>query len=128
MLILHITSYFGLPFDSYEQKKLFNDADFTNGFTVVSQQTENGNQIPLGDFVYNESENSPSWTIAQWNSGNCLWENRIDSDKYTITDGLTKAVTYNPEDKSVSMRLNASNVYNGEAATYENWPHLLKRR
>lgn len=125
MLILHITSYFGLPFDSYEQKKLFNDADFINGFTVVSQQTENGNQIPLGDFVYNESENSPSWTIAQWNSGNCLWENRIDSDKCTITDGLTKTVTYNPEDKSVSMRLNASNVYNGEAATYENWPHLL---
>ncbi|MBQ7957053.1 MAG: hypothetical protein IJ279_03355 [Clostridia bacterium] len=125
MLTLHITSYFGLPFDSYEQKKLFNDADFINGFTVMSQQTENGAGVPSGDFTYNESEATPAWMIAQWNSGNCLWENRIDSDKYTITDGLTKTVTYNPEDKSVSMRLNASNVYNGESATYENWPHLL---
>lgn len=125
MLILHITSYFDLPFDGYEQKKLFNDADFANGFTVMSQQTENGAGIPLGKFTYNESENSPSWMIAQWNSGNCLWENSIESDKYTITDGLTKTITYNPEDKSVSMRLNAANVYNGEAATYENWPHLL---
>ncbi len=125
MLILTITSYFGIPLKGYEEKTLFNDADFENGFTVMSQQTENGAGIELGNFTYNESEEKPAWMIAQWNSGNCLWENRTESDKYTITDGYTKTVTYNPEDKSVSMRLNASNIYKGEPATYENWPHLL---
>ena len=125
MLILTITSYFGIPLSKYETKKLFNDADFENGFIVMSQQTQNGVGIPLGDFTYNENSEKPQWMIAQWNSGNCLWENRIESDKYTITDGSTKTVTFNPEDKSISMRLNAENVYKGEAATYENWPHLL---
>ena len=125
MLILAITSYLGIPMKGYEEKKLFNDANFENGFTVMSQQTENGAGIELGDFIYNESEEKPSWMIAQWNSGNCLWESRIESDRYIITDGLTKTVKYNPEDKSVSMRLNASNVYKGEPAPMENWPHLL---
>ncbi len=125
MMILTITSFFGIPLKKYETKQLFNDGSFENGFTVMSQQTENGVGIELGNFTYSENSQKPQWMIAQWNSGNCLWENRIESDKYTITDGSTKTVTYNPEDKSVSMRLNATNVYNGQAATYENWPHLL---
>lgn len=125
MLILTFSSFFGIPLKGYETKELFNDGDFENGFTVMSQHTENGAGIKLGNFTYNETTEEPSWMIAQWNSGPCLWENNVSEDKYAITDGLAKTVTYNPEEKSVSMRLNAANVYNGEAATYENWPHLL---
>lgn len=125
MLILTFSSLFGIPLKGYEKKELLHDSDFENGFTVISQQTENGVGVELGNFIYNETSVKPHWMIAQWNSGPCLWENNISEDKYTITDGLTKAVNYNPEDKSVSMRLNAANIYNGEAATYENWPHLL---
>lgn len=125
MLILTITSLFGLPLKGYESKQLFYDIGFENGFSVVGQETVNGEGVKLGNFTYNEDTESPYWMIAQWNSGNCLWNDRIDSEKYTITDGLTKAVTYKPADKSISMRLNAANVYKGEAATYENWPHLL---
>lgn len=125
MLILTFTSLFGLPLNEYESRQLFNDISFEKGFTVMSQETENGMGIELGNFTYNNNTENPDWMIAQWNSGNCLWENRIDSDKFTITDGHTKNITYNPDDKSVSMRLNAANIYNGEPATYENWPHLL---
>ncbi len=125
MLILTITSLFGLPLNGYESKQLFNDIGFEKGFSVIGQETENGEGVKLGNFTYNEATETPDWMIAQWNSGNCLWNDRIESDKYTITDGSTKTVTYNPEDASISLRLNAANVYNGEAATYENWPHLL---
>lgn len=123
-LYLSVLSLFGFE-TGYEAKQLFNDADFSNGFSVVSQQTINNNSVKLGDFVYSDGMQEPSWLIAQWNSGKCLWNDRIESDIYTITDGKTKTVRYNPADCSVSMRLNAANVYNGEAAGYESWPHLL---
>ncbi len=125
MFILAFNSAFGLPLNGYESRQLFNDTEFEKGFTVMSQKVENGVGVELGNFTYNESTDKPDWMIAQWNSGNCLWADRIESDKYTITDGLTKTVTYNPDDKSVSMRLNAANIYNGEPAPMENWPHLL---
>ncbi len=125
MLILALSSLFGIPLKCYETKELFKDGDFEKGFTVMSQQTENGVGIELGNFTFDETAEEPSWMIAQWNSGPCLWKNNVSEDKYTISDGLTKTVTYNPDEKSVSMRLNATNVYNGEPATYENWPHLL---
>ncbi len=123
-LYLSVLSLFGLE-TVYETKQLFNDADFSNGFSVISQQTINNNSVKLGNFIYSDSTQEPSWMIAQWNSGECLWNNRIESDIYTITDGKTKTVRYNPADRSVSMRLNAADIYNGEAAGYESWPHLL---
>lgn len=123
-LYFSVFSFFGLP-TGYEEKQLFNDPTFSNGFSVVSQQTANNNSVKLGDFVYSENGEEPSWLIAQWDSGKCLWNNRIESDIYTITDGETKTVRYNPADCSVSMRLNAANIYKGEAAGEYNWPHLL---
>ncbi len=125
MAILSLTTILDLPLYGYNSKQLLNDPDFSNGFTVISQNVNNGQQIPLGNFVYDNSETSPAWTIAQWSSGPCLWNNRIESNNYTITDGKTKSVTYNPADKSVSMRLNATGVYNGMPASDEAWPHLL---
>lgn len=125
MLILNISSMLGFSLDCYESKQLFNDADFEKGFYVVSQQAQNSSTVRLGKFTYSDNNSEPYWTIAQWNSGSCLWNSRVESDKYTITDGLTKWVTYNPEENSVSMRLNAANVYNGLPAGNTNWPHLL---
>lgn len=125
MVSLLFSSVFGLPLYGFESKELFSDPHFENGFTVMSQQTQNNAGIPCGDFVYNDSEEGPFWMIAQWNSGPCLWQERAASDKYTITDGLTKTVIYDPEEKSVSMRLNATNVYNGVPAGSDSWPHLL---
>ncbi len=125
MLILTLSSIFDIPLYGYESKQLFKDSEFKNGFYVLSQQTENNTSVKLGEFNYSETQHSPSWMIAQWNSGPCLWTERVESDKYTITDGRTKWVTYNPDENSVSMRLNAANVYNGAPADDAAWPHLL---
>ncbi len=125
MILLSLSSLFNVPLLGYESKQLLNDSSFSDGFVIASQQTENNQQIQLGEFRYNNSLNSPSWSIAQWNSGPCLWADRIESDCYTITDGKTKTVTFNPDDNSISMRLNASGVYKGQPAGESNWPHLL---
>lgn len=125
MLSLTISSWLGVPLKNYDSKQLFSDSDFKNGFSVIAQQTVDSAGVKLGDFTYSGSNGEPSWMLAQWNSGPCLWADRLDSNEYKITDGVTKCVTYNPEEKSVSMRLNAAGVYGGEAAGEDNWPHLL---
>ncbi len=125
MLSLSVSSTLGIPLRGYESKQLFNDTEFKNGFTVISQQTENGGQVRLGNFVYGDFETSPFWSVAQWNSGNCLWADRKETDVFTLTDGVSKTVSYNPENQSVSMRLNAANIYNGAPAGEDSWPHLL---
>lgn len=119
-----VSSLFGFP-SAYEAKQLFNDNDFSNGFSVLSQEAINNNSVKLGTFSYNGSTVPPSWMIAQWDSGACLWADRAESDAFTITDGISKTVRYNPDDHSVSMRLNAANIYNGSPAGEYNWPHLL---
>lgn len=113
------------PPTEYKTKSLFADEGFENGFTVMSMQTQNGQGVPLGNFTYNALPAQPEWMIAQWGSKYCLWDERAESDIYTITDGKTKTVTYNPDNKSLSMRLNAANVYGGLPAGEGNWPHLL---
>ncbi len=124
-LILILTSFFGMEMPGYEKRELFNDGDFSDGFKVLSG-VNNGNETETkGIFTYEGAENEPSWMIAQWNSGPCLWDDRQESDEFTITDGKTKWVTYNKNDSSVSMRLDASAIYEGEPADYEKWPHLL---
>lgn len=105
--------------------EIIRDSSFENGFTILSQQTNGAAAIPLGNWTYNE-DTVPTWELAQWSSGKCLWEDRVDDgNKYTITDGSSKWVTYDPEDKSISLRLNAADVYKGQPAGGSNWPHLL---
>lgn len=125
MLLLALSSLFGIELSQYESRQLFADTAFENGFSVVAQQTENNAGVKLGNFTYNEINRSPSWMIAQWSSGPCLWADRVESDKFTLTDGITKTVRFNPEDSSVSMRLNAANIYKGMPAGDSAWPHLL---
>ncbi len=125
IVFLNITTALGIPLYGYESKELLKDSDFSNGFSVLSQNTVNNSSVKIGDFTYNGNEEKPSWMIAQWNSGPCLWENKIDSDVFTITDGKTKTVNYNPDDNSVTMRLNAAEIYGGAPAGDTSWPHLL---
>lgn len=125
MLCLMISSFLGLPLHGYESRTLFNDPDFSQGFYVLSQENTGEATEKKGVFSFGENENAPFWMIAQWNSGACLWDNNISSDNLTVTDGSTKWVTYNPEEKSVSLRLNGAEVYKGEPAGDSAWPHLL---
>lgn len=125
-LIILVSDFLGVGSNIYSSKELFADSKFNSGFSVLSLETSGNEEIKLGDFTYSDSNNgSPVWMIAQWNSKHCLWNERKVSDKYTITDGLTKSVTYSPKDNSLSMRLNAANVYCNESAGDADWPHLL---
>lgn len=125
MLCLTLSSILGTNILSYEKKTLLNDPDFSDGFVVLKQTASGNAGVPAGEFTYKGAEGSPSWMIAQWNSGPCLWENAVESDEFTVTDGMTKWVTYNPEEKSVSLRLNGAEIYKGEPAGDSAWPHLL---
>lgn len=99
MLNLMISSLLGIPLRGYESRALFCDSDFSDGFYVLSQENNGESTEKKGVFSYGESENSPSWMIAQWNSGNCLRDCNVSEDKYTITDSSTKWVAYNPGEK-----------------------------
>jgi hypothetical protein len=107
-------------------KQILPDNAFKKGFAVQSQKDhENGDRVKvLGDFVYGEGE--PVWKLDQWDSGPCLWQNRVPGDKYTLTDGISRSVSYNPDDASLKLRLDTSAFYQGRparAGMY--WPHLL---
>lgn len=106
---------------------LIPDADFENGFIILSQKDhQNGDAIsPLASFTY-QGARKPSWKVAQWDSGPCLWRDRAQSDPYTLTDGKSKWVTYDPKEKSLLLRLNTDAYYNGAPAVKgDYWPHLL---
>ena len=122
-----LTTHEELLSNGYTASQLLSDNGFENGFYVC--QFEQKNYYNHGKFTYNEGTNEPLWQIDPWWSKYDLWENRDTStDKYTLkdTNGINTLV-YNPELKSLSMRLNATNIYNGEPHTssYNYWPHLL---
>ncbi len=122
---LNITPF--IPKESYISENIIPDFDFFNGFKVQSQKDHaNGDAFrELGKFSYND-ETEPLWSLSQWDSGPCLWENNISQDKYCLTDGTSKWVTYDPEEKSLLLRLNTEAYYNGKGAVAgDYWPHLL---
>lgn len=109
-----------------KELQLIPDADFARGFTVVSQKDHaNGEAYsPLGQFVW--SEDTPLWKVAQWDSGPCLWQNRVASDARTLTDGHHRRVSFNEADRSLEMLLDSSLYYQGKGAVAgDYWPHLL---
>ncbi len=104
---------------------LFKDQGFKNGFKIIEMERPEGREITAGIWNFPCSEDKPQWQVDQWYSKYCLWHDRAESDPLTITDGKTKWLKYNLEDNSLSMRLNARNVYEGRSAGNELWPHLL---
>ena len=75
-------------------------------------------------FPETESESKPLWTLGCWYNGAGtedfpvidVWEDRdTTTDEYTFADTYgINTVTYNPELDSMSMRLNATKIYNGK--------------
>ena len=111
-------------------KQILPDSDFKRGFTVLSQKEHDNNErvTRLGDFTYGAADGDPApvWKLAQWDSGPCMWKNRAESDKYTLTDGTSRSVVYNPSEASLTMRIDTAAYYNGRAAVIgDYWPHLL---
>lgn len=134
----------------YTPTRLLADEHFENGFHV---RPIINNYTPEGYFEYTGSgdETNNVWAICPWWTHNTdglspsnycdasLVHHRAETDEYTIADKAgTKAITYNPTEKSLSMTLNASKIYNGTAHIRDDastpdvnesnrtwWPHLL---
>lgn len=112
----------------YKTMELIPDNSFCSGMTVLSQKDHaNGDLVTeLGEFTYTDSQETPVWQLAQWDSGPCLWENRVDSENTTLTDGVSKWVTYDPDEESLLLRLDTEAYYRGNGAVEgDYWPHLL---
>ena len=112
----------------YTATKLFKDEAFERGFYV--NQFEQKELITHGRHdEYCETDESPIWQISPWWSGYDLIDDRDPTnDKYTISDiAGVNTIRYNPEEKSVVMRQNATKYYNGKPHILEEhrwWPHL----
>ncbi len=118
-----------LTANGFTSTELLSDEGFENGFYVAKQDQSVG--FSHGTFTdYVETGEEPSWGIAPWWSLYDLIENRdTTTDKYTLKDDKgINTVIYNPDEKSISMRVDATKVHNGEPhyVNHETWwPHLL---
>ena len=124
----------------YKADKLFMDADYEKGFYVnhFEQQPVDMEQRKWQDYA--DTSEKPLWRLQPIWCTYDLWEHRDDgTDKFTITDDKgINTIKYNPEEKSLSLRLNATKIYNGkphllddpktpdvDEENYNWWPHLL---
>ena len=126
---LYNASHEELINNGYVANGMLQDPDFENGFVVTHYEQK---PIDRNERVWNydsQSGNSPLWDLQSMWTLHDLWDNRDTSlDKYTLADTLgINTVIYNPLEKSLSLRLNATNVYNGEphGSNFSWWPHLL---
>ena len=119
----------------YTATRLFKDEGFERGF-YVGKVDQSVSSIEHGIFNdYCETDESPLWQIAPWWQGTGdgiidLYENRdTTTDKYTLADTYgINTIVYNPDIKSISQRLDATKIYNGQphdVNTYKWWPHQL---
>ena len=138
------SKYYGQPSDhqglidaGYTATRLMQDEHFENGF-YVAKMDQSVSALNHGKFnSYSVTGNNPLWTIGPWWQGSGegftpidLWTDRdTTTDKYTLADKYgVNTIVYNPEEKSISQRLNATKIYNGkphENDTYKWWPHQL---
>ena len=111
----------------YKVKRLFKDEHFENGFTVYPLTHDDDRSIPGVDRQFPKSSEKPSWRLIQHYSKHCLVDNPKDTgNPYEITDMAdSKMVRYNPDEKSLLMKLDARKVYEGKSKNYKFWPHLL---
>ena len=144
--------YYGVPDDheglvaaGYTATKLMPDG-FENGF-VVSRVDQSVAWPKIhgmfNDYCstinpsYDPEVDKPLWTIGPWWQGTGegfseidLIENRdTTTGIYTLADTYgVNTITYDPVEKSITQRLNATKIYNGkphDINTYKWWPHQL---
>ena len=116
--------------NGYTATRLMQDEGFERGF-FISKNDMTRNFFNHGKFQdYCTEEVRPAWGIGPWWSKYDLYENRdMTTDKYTLADtyGIYRIV-YNPDEKSLSLRIDATKHYEGKPHTkemYKWWPHLL---
>lgn len=111
------------------EMQIIPDLEFKDGIQLISQKDhENGDVFYVleeHDF-YGGETNFPVWRLAQWDTGPCLVENRIESEPTVITDGMGRSFGYDPAQNVMTFELDTSLYYRGKPAVAgDYWPHLL---
>ena len=117
------------PEEEKKEMQIIPDLTFKDGIQLISQKDhENGDVFDVldeHDFYGGEAE-YPAWRLAQWDSGPCFVENRIESDPTVITDGMGRSFSYDPETNVMAFELDTSLYYRGKPAVQgDYWPHFL---
>ena len=114
--------------EGYTATGIVQDPTFERGFYVSHFEQK---QVDLEQRKWQTgSTEKPLWQIGPWWSDHDLWENRDPAnDAYTVSDTYgINSIKYNPEEKSLTMRLNGTKIYNGQPHIAEerySWPHFL---
>ncbi len=116
------------PEEKHEMQ-IIPDLTFKDGIQLISQKDHaNGDVFSVLDEhdFYGGEANYPVWRLAQWDSGPCLVENRVESAPTVITDGMGRSFGYDPEQNVMTFELDTSLYYHGKPAVQgDYWPHLL---
>lgn len=117
------------PEEAKKEMQIIPDLTFTDGIQLISQKDHaNGDAFSVlaeHDF-YGGEANAPVWRLAQWDSGPCFVENRIESEPTVITDGMGRSFGYDPETNVMTLELDTSLYYHGKPAVQgDYWPHFL---
>ncbi len=114
----------------YTSIRLMRDEGFERGF-YVSRVQNTASSLEKGLFRdYVETNHMPLWNISpHWARFDLVDDRDTATDKYTIKDKHdVNTITYNPEEKSLTMRVNTYPIYEGKPHIddeYTWWPHLL---
>ena len=127
---LHNASHEKLISLGYVSNGMLQDIGFERGFNIQHFEQKRVDPETRRWQDYCETDEKPMWDVGPWWCLYDLWDNRDKTtDKYTLTDDKgINTIKYNPEEKSLLMRVNATKIYNGEphdVNTYKWWPHLL---
>lgn len=114
--------------ENYKTSQLIPDPAWETGFQIMSQKDhQNGDRVQiLGTLPEEAPLESARWYVAQWDSGPCLWENRISTHPWQITDGKWRSLFRDPKKNTLTFLLDTSLYYGGNPARVgDYWPHLL---
>ena len=117
------------PEEEKKDMQIIPDLTFKDGIQLISQKDHaNGDVFSVlaeHDF-YGGEANYPVWRLAQWDSGPCFVESRIESDPTVITDGMGRSFSYDPETNVMTFEFDTSLYYHGKPAVEgDYWPHFL---
>ena len=114
----------------YTATRLLLDEGFEDGFGITHYEQKTVDMNKRVWKLSDASTEAPKWRVGPWWCLYDLWDNRVtDAGKYTLKDDKgINTLTYNPEEKSLLMRVDATKIYEGKphiAEEYKWWPHLL---
>ncbi len=102
------------------------DPAFLSGFHILSQKNHaDHDQVTILGTKRCDG-GTPVWKVATWDSGPCLWANRVETDEYSISDGRWRSFSVDRSERTARFTLDSSLYYRGKGAVQgDYWPHLL---